>query len=103
VKLSSEEETDSRCSLALGCGSYYKKGPDSPDQRPRWDETSNGIYRKKEPGKMTNEEMQSSIEAHDRQLDTVVGVLASVAERLDSLVRLAEIQNERISRFEGRQ
>jgi hypothetical protein len=49
---------------------------------------------------MTNEGIQRSIEAHDRQLDTVVGVLASLAERLDSLVRLAEIQNSRITRLE---
>lgn len=49
---------------------------------------------------MTNEEMQRSIEAHDRQLNTVVGLLASLAERLDSLVRLAELQNTRITRLE---
>ena len=49
---------------------------------------------------MTNEEMQRSIEAHDRQLDTVVGLLASLAERLNSLVRLAELQNARITRLE---
>jgi hypothetical protein len=49
---------------------------------------------------MTNEELQRSIEAHDRQLDTVVGLLASLAERLSSLVRLSEIQNERLSRLE---
>lgn len=51
---------------------------------------------------MTNAEMQKSIEAHDRQLDTIVGVLASLAERLGALVRLAEIQNERITRLEGK-
>lgn len=50
---------------------------------------------------MDNEQIQKTIEAHDRQLDTVVGVLASLAERLDSLVRLAEIRNERITRLEG--
>ena len=49
---------------------------------------------------MTNKEMQRSIEAHDRQLDTVVGLLASLAERLNSLVRLAELQNARITRLE---
>lgn len=49
---------------------------------------------------MTNEEMQRSIEAHDRQLDTIVGLLASLAERLNSLVRLSEIQNERLTRPE---
>jgi hypothetical protein len=52
---------------------------------------------------MDNEQIQKTIEAHDRQLDTIVGVLASLAERLDSLVRLAEIQNERITRLEGKQ
>jgi hypothetical protein len=49
---------------------------------------------------MTSEEMQRSIEAHDRQLDTVVALLASLAERLSSLVRLSEIQNERLTRLE---
>jgi hypothetical protein len=44
---------------------------------------------------MTNEEMQRSIEAHDRQLNTVVALLASLADRLNSLVRLAELQNEK--------
>jgi len=51
---------------------------------------------------MTNDEMQRSIEAHDRQLDTVVGLLASLAGRLDSLVKLAEIQNARLTRLEER-
>jgi len=50
---------------------------------------------------MTNEEMQRSIEAHDRQLNTVVALLASLAERLSSLVRVSEIQHERIARLEG--
>jgi hypothetical protein len=50
---------------------------------------------------MTNDEMQRSIEAHDRQLDTVLALLASLAERLSSLVRLSEIQNERLTRLEG--
>lgn len=49
---------------------------------------------------MTNEEIQRSIEAHYRQLETVVGQQASLAERLDSLVRLAELQNSRITRLE---
>jgi hypothetical protein len=49
---------------------------------------------------MTNEEMQRSIEAHDRQLDTVVGLLASLAERLTALVRVSEIQNARLMRLE---
>jgi hypothetical protein len=44
--------------------------------------------------------MQRSIEAHDRQLNTVVSLLASVAERLNSLVRLAELRNARIARLE---
>lgn len=52
---------------------------------------------------MTNDELQRSIEAHDRQLDTVVALLASLAERLNSLVRLAELQNQRITRLEGGQ
>jgi hypothetical protein len=50
---------------------------------------------------MTNDEMQKSIEAHDRQIDSVVSLLASLAERLNSLVRLAELQNERITRLEN--
>jgi len=50
---------------------------------------------------MTSEEMQKSIEAHDRQIDSVVSLLASLAQRLNSLVRLAELQNERISRLEN--
>lgn len=50
---------------------------------------------------MTNDEMQASIEAHDRQLDTIVGLLASLAERLASLVTLSEIQNARLTRLEG--
>jgi len=45
-------------------------------------------------------EIQRSVEAHDRQLDTIVAVLASLAERLDSLVRLAEIQDRSITRLE---
>jgi hypothetical protein len=51
---------------------------------------------------MTNEEMQKSIEAHDRQLNTVVALLASLAERLNSLVHLSEIQNERLTRLENK-
>ena len=43
--------------------------------------------------------MQRSIKAHDRQLDTVVGVLASLAERLNSLIRLAELRNEWLTRL----
>jgi hypothetical protein len=50
---------------------------------------------------MTNEEMQHSIEAHDRQINSVVALLATLAERLNSLVHLAEIQNQRITRLEG--
>jgi hypothetical protein len=34
--------------------------------------------------------MQKSSEAHDRQLDTVVALVASLAERLNWLVRLSE-------------
>jgi len=37
---------------------------------------------------MTFEELQRSVEAHDRQLDTVVGLSASLAERLNALVRV---------------
>lgn len=51
---------------------------------------------------MTSEEMQRSIEAHDRQLDTVVSLLASLAGRLDQLVHLAEVQNARLERLEGK-
>ncbi len=49
---------------------------------------------------MTNDEMQHSIEAHDRQLDTIVKLLASLAERLSELLRVTEIQNTRIMRLE---
>ena len=49
---------------------------------------------------MTNEEIKRSIEAHDRQLDMIVGVLASLAERLSALVRVSELQHERITRLE---
>ncbi len=49
---------------------------------------------------MTPEQMQRSIEAHDRQLDTVVGLLASLAERLNALLRVAELQHDRITRLE---
>jgi hypothetical protein len=51
---------------------------------------------------MTNDEMQRSIEAHDRQLDTVVSLLASLADRLNSLVRVAELQEARLARLENR-
>jgi hypothetical protein len=51
---------------------------------------------------MTGEEMQRSIEAHDRQIEAVVTLLASLSGRLDQLVRLAEIQNARLERLEGR-
>lgn len=49
---------------------------------------------------MTNEEMQASIEAHDRQLNTVVALLASLAERLSTLVGVTEVQNARLTRLE---
>ena len=50
---------------------------------------------------MTLEEVERSIEAHDRQLNTVVHLLADLANRLSDLVRVSEIQNERLSRLEG--
>lgn len=50
---------------------------------------------------MTYQEMQKSIEAHDRQLDTIVRLLASLADRLTDLVRVTELQNTRLSRLEG--
>jgi hypothetical protein len=50
---------------------------------------------------MTKEEMQNSIAAHDRQLDTVLAMLAPLAERLSSLVRASELQNARLERPEG--
>jgi len=50
---------------------------------------------------MTFEEMERSIQAHDRQLDTVIHLLADLANRLNGLVRLSEIQNERLTRLEG--
>jgi len=49
---------------------------------------------------MTNEEMQASIAAHDRQLDTIVSLLASLADRLNSLVHVTELQHERLTRIE---
>jgi hypothetical protein len=52
---------------------------------------------------MTNDEMQHSIEAPDRQLDAIVKLLASLAERLSELLRVTEIQNTRITRLEGTQ
>lgn len=58
---------------------------------------------------MENADIERAIEfltqsaaKHDAQLDTVVGVLASLADRLSGLVRLAEIQNERITRLESK-
>jgi hypothetical protein len=50
---------------------------------------------------MTSEEMQRSIEAHDRQIGALVSLLAGLSGRLDQLVRLAEIQNARLERLEG--
>ena len=50
---------------------------------------------------MTNDEMQKSIEKHDRQLDTIVALLASLAERLSDLTRIAEIHERRIEGLEG--
>lgn len=46
--------------------------------------------------------MEHSIEAHDRQLDTVVALLASLADRLTALVHVSELQNERLARLENR-
>ncbi len=51
---------------------------------------------------MTPEDMQRSIEAHDRQLDTIVGLMASLAERINALVRVSELQHERLKRLEDR-
>ena len=45
--------------------------------------------------------MERSIEAHDRQIESVFRLLASLSGRLDQLVHLAEIQNARIERLEG--
>jgi len=47
------------------------------------------------------QEMQQSIDAHDRQIGSLVSLMASLSERLDQLVRLAEIQNARMDRLEG--
>ena len=44
---------------------------------------------------MTFEEMERSIAEHDRQIDTVVHLLADLAKRLADVVRLSEIQNQR--------
>ena len=41
---------------------------------------------------MTHDEMQKSVEAHDRQLNTVIALLATLSERLSELVRVSEIQ-----------
>ena len=49
---------------------------------------------------MTFEELRRSVEAHDRQLGTVVGLLASLAERLSALVRVSELQDTRLRRLE---
>ncbi len=51
---------------------------------------------------MTGKEIETSIKAHDRQLDVIVSTLASLAERLTQLVNLAEIQNARLTRLEER-
>jgi hypothetical protein len=51
---------------------------------------------------MTYEEMQRSIESHDRQLDAIIQILATVSESLASLERTASIQNERIKRLEDK-
>ncbi len=50
---------------------------------------------------MTFDELQRSVESHDRQLDAIVSTLASLSERLTQLTTLAEIQNARITRLEG--
>lgn len=50
---------------------------------------------------MSGEEMERSIEAHDRQIGSLVELLASLSGRLDQLVHLAEIQNARLNRLEG--
>jgi len=49
---------------------------------------------------MTFDEIQCSVEARDRQLDTVVALLASLADRLSALVRVSEIQDARLRRLE---
>jgi hypothetical protein len=58
---------------------------------------------------MTYKEIQKSIESHDRQLNALISWLADFSERLDKqeknidgLVRLAEIQNERLTRLEDK-
>lgn len=48
------------------------------------------------------QEMEKSIAAHDRQIEAVVTLLASLSGRLDQLVRLAEIQNARLDRLEDK-
>ena len=64
---------------------------------------------------MTGEEMERSIEAHDRQLEVVVATLASMSEKIDKLVavtnqdaeniralaRVAELRERRITHLEG--
>ena len=49
---------------------------------------------------MSYEEMQKSIADHDRQIASVVSLLATLAERITGLVNLAEIQNARLTRLE---
>lgn len=50
---------------------------------------------------MTPEEFKERDEKRDRQLDTVVSLLATLAEQISGLVRLADIQNQRITRLEN--
>ena len=45
--------------------------------------------------------MRYSIEKHDRQLDTVVALLASLEEHLSHLARIAEMHERRMEGLEG--
>ncbi len=49
---------------------------------------------------MRHDEMQKSVEARDCQLNTVIGLLATLSERRSELVRVSEIQHQRITHLE---
>lgn len=50
---------------------------------------------------MNLELLSHQVEAHDRQLDTIVGILEKTGHQIQALTALAETQNQRITRLEG--
>ena len=49
---------------------------------------------------MTNDEIRKSVEARERQLNTIIALLATLSERLGELVRVSEIHHQRITHLE---